>query len=235
MFLKVLFLNKTLGEDSDLNNINFSIKKGDFLTLIGPSGGGKSSLLKALGGFVPIDSGEIELDGQAISTIQPEDRNIITLFQSFDLFPNLNVSENVIYGLKAAGYKKADALDAGHEILERVGLVGFDEREPDTLSGGQQQRVALARSLALKPKLLLLDEPFSNVDTKTRRRLLEEIKAIQIDTGITIIYVTHRQEEAFDVSDQIMLLNKGKIEQFGTPRELKDSPANEFVKQFISE
>lgn len=234
MFLKVNFLYSTAGNDSPIYNINFSLNKGEVLCIIGPSGSGKSRLLRAIGGFVKTDAAMIELAGQDITKLAPEDREIATVFQSFDLFPHMSVLENVVYGLKSKNLSTEERNQLGSEMLEKLGLKGFEDRDPLELSGGEQQRVAIARALVVKPKLLLLDEPFSNLDPKMRVKVREEIKKIREQREMTVIYITHLQDEVFDVSDKIIILNQGKIEQFGTSEEIVSNPANDFVCEFLS-
>lgn len=234
MFLKVTYLNSTKGNDSPIFDINYSLDKGEILCIIGPSGSGKTRMLRAIGGFVKIDSAIIELDNENITSIEPENRGVATVFQTYDLFPHMNVIENVTYGLDPKQFSESERNQIGSEMLKRVGLAGFEARDSQQLSGGEQQRVAIARALAVKPKLLLLDEPFSNLDPKRRLSMRQEIKDYQNQTGTTIIYVTHNLEEAFAVADKIIVMNEGKIQQFGTPDEIINMPANDFVREFVT-
>lgn len=233
MFLEVKNLTKKYNKKTVVSNVSFEVAEGELLTILGPSGCGKTTVLRALGGFLKLDGGEIILDGVTITTLPPEERPVSTVFQSYGLFPHMRVLENVIYGLKFKGTKRKDAEKIGLEMLEKVHLLGEEKKLPSQLSGGQQQRVALARGLVTHPKLLLLDEPLSNLDAKLRLELRAEIKAIQGEFNITTIFVTHDQEEAFSVADKIMLMNEGKLIQFDMPRTLYDKPATKFSLDFI--
>jgi len=233
MFLEVKNLTKKYNKKTVVSDVSFGVEEGELLTILGPSGCGKTTVLRALGGFLKLDRGEIILDGVDITTIPPEERPVSTVFQSYGLFPHMRVLDNVIYGLKFAGIKRRDAGKIGLEMLEKVHLKGEEKKLPSQLSGGQQQRVALARGLVTHPKLLLLDEPLSNLDAKLRLELRSEIKAIQREFNITTIFVTHDQEEAFSVADKIMLMNEGELVQFDMPRNLYEKPATKFSLDFI--
>lgn len=233
MFLEVKNLTKKYNKKTVVSDVSFGVEEGELLTILGPSGCGKTTVLRALGGFLKLDKGKITLDGVDITTIPPEERPVSTVFQSYGLFPHMRVLDNVIYGLKFAGIKRKDAEKIGIEMLEKVHLKGEEKKLPSQLSGGQQQRVALARGLVTHPKLLLLDEPLSNLDAKLRLELRSEIKAIQREFNITTIFVTHDQEEAFSVADKIMLMNEGELVQFDMPRNLYEKPATKFSLDFI--
>ena len=233
MFLEVSNLTKKYNKKTVVSNISFGIEEGELLTILGPSGCGKTTILRALGGFLKPDAGDIVLDGVNITAMPPEGRPVSTVFQSYGLFPHMTVLENVIYGLKFIGIKRKEAEKIGLNMLEKVHLQWEENKKPHQLSGGQQQRVAVARGLVTHPKLLLLDEPLSNLDAKLRLELRKEIKAIQREFNITTIFVTHDQEEAFSIADEIMLMNKGELIQFSKPRELYENPATKFSLEFI--
>lgn len=233
MFLTVSNLIKIYGDKKVVDNVSFEAKKGSMTCILGPSGSGKTTILRCLGGFVSPESGNVILDNREILKLSPEERPISTVFQSYGLFPHKSVIENTIYGLKFKRMTRKEAIKEGQEILEMVGLKGYDNRRINQLSGGEQQRVALARSLVVKPNLLLLDEPFSNLDAKLRLVMRVEIQRIQKAFNVTTIFVTHDQEDAFAVADQIILVNEGKIEQISSPMEIYNQPKGEFPLQFI--
>lgn len=233
MFLEVRNLTKKYNEKTVVSDVSFGIKEGELLTILGPSGCGKTTILRALGGFLQLEGGKIILDGIDITALPPEERPVSTVFQSYGLFPHMSVLENVVYGLKFIGIKRKEAQKIGLEMLEKVHLQGEENKKPFQLSGGQQQRVAVARGLITHPKLLLLDEPLSNLDAKLRMDLRSEIKAIQREFNITTIFVTHDQEEAFSIADKIMLMNKGELIQFSRPRDLYENPTTRFSLEFI--
>lgn len=233
MFLKISNLTKIYGDRKVVDDISFEAEKGSMTCILGPSGSGKTTILRCLGGFENPELGNVILDNKEILNLSPEERPISTVFQSYGLFPHKTVIENVIYGLKFKKILKKDAIREGREILNMVGLRGYDNRMIDQLSGGEQQRVALARSLVVKPDLLLLDEPFSNLDAKLRLVMREEIQRIQKVFNITTVFVTHDQEDAFSVADQIILMNNGKIEQISPPMEIYNNPNGEFPLHFI--
>lgn len=234
MFLEVKNLTKKYGDKYAIKDVSFELESGKLMCFLGPSGCGKSTILKAIGGFIKFD-GDIFLDGKNISHLPPEEREVSTVFQSFGLFPHMTIMENVTYGLKFRGFDKEARIKKGKDMLEKVGLAGYDKRKPHELSGGEKQRVAIARSLIVEPKLLLLDEPLSSLDAKLQVEMRSEIKRFQHEFGITTIFVTHNQKEAFEISDNIMLLNKGEIMQIGTAEEIYKHPANEFVLNFIGD
>ena len=230
-----------------LNNINLYINDKEFLTLLGPSGCGKTTTLRMIGGFATPTSGDVLFDGVRINDVPPHQRQINTVFQKYALFPHLNVFENIAFGLrmqrrpdpadprKKTKIPEEEIRERVMEMLEIISLKGFENRRPDALSGGQQQRVAIARALVNKPKVLLLDEPLGALDLKLRKDMQIELKRIQQQVGITFIYVTHDQEEALTMSDTIVVMDKGSIQQIGTPEDIYNEPKNAFVADFIGE
>ena len=235
MFLEIKGLSKKYDKKIAVNTVDISLKEGKILCVLGPSGCGKSTILKMVGGFVKPDSGSIILDGQDITRLEAQDRQTATVFQSYGLFPNMTVLENVSYGLKFRYKDKKKIREAALDMIERVGLKSYEKKPVTNLSGGEQQRVALARSLVIKPKLLLLDEPLSNLDAKLRVQMQEEIKSLQREFKITTIFVTHDQSEAFSLADEVVLMNKGEISQTGSPESLYNEPENEFALNFIGQ
>ncbi|WP_434303601.1 ABC transporter ATP-binding protein [Clostridium botulinum] len=233
MYLRIKNLVKAFNNIKVVDNINLELEKGKLLCLLGPSGCGKTTTLKMIGGFLKQDKGSIIIENEDISKVSPEVRPVSTVFQSYALFPHMNVIENIIYGLKFKGYSKKEALKKGEEYLKIIGLSEFKNKKISELSGGQQQRVALARSLILNPKVLLLDEPLSNLDAKLRVKMRKEIKEIQSKFNMTMIFVTHDQEEALSIADYLAVMNKGELIQVGTPEEIYNNPKNEFVASFI--
>ena len=233
--LKMTNIAKTYGENIDvLKNIKLDIKTGELIVLVGPSACGKSTLLRMIAGLETITDGEFTSDGQRMNEMPPAQRGIAMVFQSYAVRPHMNVFDNVAYPLKVAKTNKSELNDRVSEILKIVELTGYEKRMPDALSGGQQQRVALARGLVAQPKVLLLDEPLSNLDAKLREKMRGDIREIQQDFGITCIYVTHDQIEAFTMSDKIVIMNAGNIIQEGSPDEIRDNPINDFVADFIA-
>lgn len=216
-----------------LKEVNFSANKGDFLTLLGPSGCGKSTLLNLIAGFLLPTSGSIKVDGNDISHLTPENRDSAMCFQSYALFPHLSVLENIAFGPKQKKVPNKEVVKRLNSLMQQVDLTEHKDKLPNQLSGGQQQRVALARALAVQPSLVLFDEPLSNLDAKLRDQVRIEIRALQKELGFTAIYVTHDQSEALAMSDKVLLLNNGVIEQEGTPEEVYFSPQTEFVANFI--
>ena len=233
MYLRIENLKKIFEENRGIEKIDFSIEKGELISLLGPSGCGKTTLLNIIGGFLKPDNGKIYLENRDITDIPPEKRDISTVFQSYALFPHMNVLENIKYGLKYKKLTKKEQNELALEYLKIVGLDGYEKKSIQELSGGQQQRVALARALVLYPKILLLDEPFSNLDAKLKISMREELKELQKNLKISMIFVTHDQEEALSISDKVVVMNNGKIEQIGTPEEIYYSPINEYVANFI--
>ena len=218
-----------------VKGIDFEIRQGTLTTILGPSGCGKTTVLRMIAGLESPTSGQILMGGKDVTTLGPADRNVSRMFQSYALFPHMNVIENVSYGLKMSGVSKDETKQRAIEALKNVGLVGFNERLPNELSGGQQQRVALARALVLEPGVLLFDEPLSNLDARLRREMREEIRSLQQRLGLTVAYVTHDQSEALAVSDEIIVMNAGQIAQRGTPQDLYERPKSEFVAGFMGE
>ena len=218
-----------------VNDISLFIEAGKLVTLLGPSGCGKTTTLRMIAGLEMATAGQILIGGADVTRLPATDRDVSMVFQSYALFPHMTVRENVEFGLRFSGFARKEVTDRGQAGLELVGLSGFGDRLPSQLSGGQQQRVAVARALVLEPQVLLFDEPLSNLDAKLRRHVREEIREIQQKLGLTVVYVTHDQEEALAVSDRIIVMNNAVIAQDGTPRELYDAPANAFVADFIGE
>lgn len=233
MYLKIENISKIFEKERGIKNISFQLEKGELVSFLGPSGCGKTTLLNIIGGFVKNDSGSIYLEDKDITEYPPEKREIVTVFQNYALFPHMNVVENVKYGLKYRGYNKEEQIKLAKEYLKIVGLEGYEKNSVGELSGGQQQRVALARALVLQPKILLLDEPFSNLDAKLKIAMREEIKELQKRLGISMIFVTHDQEEALSISDRIVVMSNGEIVQIGKPEEIYYSPKNRYVAEFI--
>ncbi|MCJ8337236.1 MAG: ABC transporter ATP-binding protein [Pseudomonadales bacterium] len=218
-----------------IKNISLEIKDSEFFTLLGPSGCGKTTLLKMIAGFEQISTGEILLYGKQIANLPPNRRPVNTVFQNYALFPHLTVRQNIKFGLQMLGKNDSECNRRAAEMLELVQLNSFAERYPLQLSGGQQQRVALARALAPAPQVLLLDEPLSALDLKLRQSMRTELKQIQQDTGITFIFVTHDQEEALVMSDRIVVMSEGQVQQVGSASEIYEAPSNKFVANFIGE
>ena len=218
-----------------LDHINLYINDSEFLTLLGPSGCGKTSTLRGIGGFTTPTSGDVTFDGERINDVPPHKRQINTVFQKYALFPHLDVFENIAFGLRIAKVPEDEIRQRVGEMLEVVSLKGFDRRRVDQLSGGQQQRVAIARALVNRPKVLLLDEPLGALDLRLRKDMQNELKRIQQQMGITFIYVTHDQEEALTMSDTVVVMDKGRIQQIGTPEDIYNEPKNAFVADFIGE
>ena len=216
-----------------VDSVSFCIGKGEFVTLIGPSGCGKSTTLRMIAGFLKPTAGDILLEGKSITSLGPEERNIPMVFQNYALFPHLNVFENIAYGLKARKCSPDAIFHDVAMICQMLNLVGLETRFPDELSDGQQQRVSLARALVIKPKILLFDEPLSNLDARLRIQTRAEIKRMQQILGITVLYVTHDQQEALSIPDRVVVMHKGKIIQQGKPREIYNNPKTPFVADFI--
>lgn len=234
----IQFKNITKSFDNEkpvLENITLDICENEFVTLLGPSGCGKTTLLRILGGFENADSGEVLFEGKEISKVPPYKREVNTVFQSYALFPHLNVFENIAFGLRIKREPQDVIVQKVKRMLKLVNLEGYEKRNISALSGGQQQRIAIARALVNEPKVLLLDEPLAALDTKLRKEMQQELIRIQEEVGITFIFVTHDQEEALTLSDKIVVMNDGHIQQVGTPEEIYESPANRFVARFIGE
>ena len=239
MYLSLTNVTKTFpgrggeGEVTAVDNVTLNIAKGELVTLLGPSGCGKTTTLRMIAGFEFPSDGDIHLDGKEINNLPPHKRDMSMVFQSYAIFPHLNVYENVAYGLKVARLPKKEIEERVAKTLELVELGGYEKRAPNQLSGGQQQRVALARALIMEPKVLLMDEPLSNLDAKLREQMRNEIRRIQQMINITSVYVTHDQVEAMTISDRIVIMNEGRIEQIGTPVEIYRHPKSRFVADFI--
>lgn len=228
-------VNVAFEGETILNNINLDIKDKEFVTFLGPSGCGKTTTLRIIGGFLNPDSGTVSFEGKVINNVPPYKRNVNTVFQKYALFPHLNVYDNIAFGLKVKKLDDREIRNRVSEMLELVNLRGFEKRSVNSLSGGQQQRVAIARALVNRPKVLLLDEPLGALDLKLRKEMQTELKAIQQRLEITFIYVTHDQEEALTMSDTVVVMNKGDIQQIGTPVDIYNEPINAFVADFIGE
>ena len=234
-FLRLENLVKAFGGNTVVKNVSLAFEKGEFISLLGPSGCGKTTILRMIAGFERPTSGQILVEGKDISPLPPNQRKIGMVFQAYALFPNMNVEDNVGFGLRIAGVPTDERRARVEDMLKLIGLPGYGKRFPFEMSGGQQQRVALARALAPKPRMLLLDEPLSALDAKIRVSLRQEIRAIQRDLGITTVFVTHDQEEALSISDRIVVLSAGNVEQFGAPFEIYNKPATKFVATFVGQ
>ena len=233
--IEIKGISKTFEDNCVLDNLSLKIRKNEFLTLLGPSGCGKTTTLKIIAGFEESDNGEVLFNGKDISTLPPYKRPVNTVFQKYALFPHMNVYENIAFGLKIKKTPKDEIDSKVKEMLKLVSLSGFEKRKIESLSGGQQQRVAIARALINEPEVLLLDEPLGALDLKLRKEMQLELKRIQQRLGITFIFVTHDQEEALTMSDTIIVMNKGKIQQMGSPEDIYNEPSNAFVADFIGE
>ncbi len=229
-FLALQGLGKTFGDRPAVADVSLDVARGEIVALLGPSGSGKTTTLRLLAGFETPDAGRVTVDGEDVTAQRPEARRFGMVFQHYALFPHLDVGENVAFGLALRGEARARRVT---EVLAMVDLAGYERRAVSELSGGQQQRVALARSLAPEPRVLLLDEPLSNLDPALRERTRRELRAAIRRVGITTVFVTHEQEEAFDLGDRVAVLHSGRLEQVGTPDELYDAPATPFVARFI--
>ena len=228
-------VSKHYGAFAAVDDISFTIEKGTLVTLLGPSGCGKTTTLRLIAGLEHATAGRIGIGGRNVTNLSAAERDVSMVFQSYALFPHMTVLENAAYGLRASGIPRAKAEAMAREKLTLVGLTGFEVRLPSELSGGQQQRVAVARAIVLEPKVLLFDEPLSNLDAKLRRHVREEIRSLQQQLGLTVVYVTHDQQEALAVSDRIIVMRAGRIAQDGPPRDLYERPANRFIADFIGD
>lgn len=235
MKISIKNVHRNYGDFAALNDVSLDIKEGSLTALLGPSGSGKSTLLRSIAGLDQPDSGAIIIDGEDITHVSPQKRGIGFVFQHYAAFKHMTVRENVGFGLKIRKKPKAEIDAKVDELLKIVGLAGFRDRYPNQLSGGQRQRLALARALAVNPKVLLLDEPFGALDAKVREDLRDWLRRLHSEFNITTVLVTHDQQEALDVADQIVVLNNGRIEQVGTPTELYDHPATDFVLSFLGQ
>lgn len=233
MYLELKNLYKQFGDKAVVSDLSLSLEQGKLLCILGASGCGKTTTLNMVGGFLSPDGGIIRLDGQDITQLPPEERPVSTVFQAYSLFTHMSVLENVIYGLKFRKYSKREAIAKGRRYLDLVGLTDHAEARIHEISGGQQQRVALARALIVEPKVCLLDEPFSNLDAALRVKLRAELKKIQRELNMTMVFVTHDQEEALVISDQMAIMEQGKLIQFDTPENILAHPASDFVREFL--
>lgn len=231
--LEVKDLKKSFDGEQILKGISFHAEAGEFITILGPSGCGKTTTIRIIAGLTEADEGQVFLEGEDVTMREPNERSVNTVFQNYALFPHMNVETNVAYGLKIKGVPKPDIKKRVEEVLELVQLEGYGKRRPDELSGGQKQRVAIARAAINNPKILLLDEPLGALDLQLRRQMQVELKRLQQKLGMTFIYITHDQEEAEYLSDRIIVMHEGNIEQMGIPEEIYQHPATPFVQQFI--
>lgn len=233
--IDIVNISKSFGENLVLDDLNLYIRENEFLTLLGPSGCGKTTLLRILGGFESPDTGKVIFDGKNITELAPNKRQLNTVFQKYALFTNMTIAQNIAFGLKIKGKSQSYINDKIRYALKLVNLEGFEDRTPDSLSGGQQQRIAIARAIVNEPKVLLLDEPLGALDLKLRQDMQYELIRLKNELGITFIYVTHDQEEALTMSDTIVVMNQGYIQQIGTPEDIYNEPQNAFVADFIGE
>ena len=235
MGIRVEHLGKRFGAFTAVDDVSFDVRGGELVALLGPSGGGKSTVLRIIAGLESADSGSVTLDGEAVDGVPARERRVGFVFQHYALFRQMSVEENIGYGLRVRGVAKAERKARVGELVEIMGLHGLEGRYPHQLSGGQRQRVALARSLAPRPRLLLLDEPFAAVDARVREELRVWLRRLHDEVGVTSLFVTHDQEEAFALADRVLIINRGRLEQAGTPQEIMDEPASEFVARFIGD
>jgi sulfate transport system ATP-binding protein len=235
MSIEIKDVNKRFGDFVALEDINVSLPTGQLTALLGPSGGGKSTLLRIIAGLEKADSGSVNIEGVDATKMSPQKRNVGFVFQHYAVFKHMTVAKNVAFGLEIRRKSKAEVRERVDELLKLVHLAQFADRLPSQLSGGQRQRMALARALAVQPKVLLLDEPFGALDAKVRKELREWLRRLHDEVPVTTVFVTHDQEEAMEVADEIVVINDGRIEQVGTPDSLYDEPANDFVMSFLGE
>ncbi len=235
VILELQNVSKSFDDKKIIENLDLSIGRNEFITLLGPSGCGKSTTLRIIGGFEKPDTGRVVFDGVDITELAPDKRNVNTVFQKYSLFSHMNVAENIAFGLKLKKKSRAYIDDKIKYALRLVNLEGFEKRSPQSLSGGQQQRIAIARAIVNEPDLLLLDEPLGALDLKLRHDMQRELITIKKEVGITFIYVTHDQEEALTMSDKVVVMNKGIVQQMGSPKLIYDEPQNAFVADFIGE
>ena len=233
--IDIVNISKSFGENLVLDDLNLYIRENEFLTLLGPSGCGKTTLLRILGGFESPDTGKVIFDGKNITELAPNKRQLNTVFQKYALFTNMTIAQNIAFGLKIKGKSQSYINDKIRYALKLVNLEGFEDRTPDSLSGGQHQRIAIARAIVNEPKVLLLDEPLGALDLKLRQDMQYELIRLKNELGITFVYVTHDQEEALTMSDTIVVMNQGYIQQIGTPEDIYNEPQNAFVADFIGE
>ena len=235
VIIRLTDVDKSFDDERVVKKLNLDVEEGEFLTMLGPSGCGKTTTLRMIAGFEVPTSGQIFLEGEDVDDKKPNERNVNTVFQSYALFPHMNVFDNIAFGLVETKVKKDEIRSRVEEMIKLVQLDGMEKRMPAQMSGGQKQRVAIARALVNRPKVLLLDEPLGALDLKLRKQMQGELKALQRRLGITFIYVTHDQEEALTMSDRIAVMNRGRLEQVGTPEEVYNHPETKFVADFIGE
>lgn len=235
IIVELKHVGKRYGDTQVLKDVNIEIEQGKFYTLLGPSGSGKTTILRAIAGFLDVSEGEVLFDGKRINNVPANQRKVNTVFQDYALFPHLNVFDNVAFGLRLHRMSKETIKTKVTDALKMVRLQGYADREISELSGGQQQRVAIARAIVLEPQVLLLDEPLSALDAKLRKDMQYELRELQERLGITFLFVTHDQEEALALSDEIFVMNDGQVQQSGTPVDIYDEPVNHFVADFIGE
>ncbi len=233
--LRIIDMTKKYGNGDGVEHINLDVYPGEIVTMLGPSGCGKTTILRTIGGFLDINAGDITINGESIAMLPPEKRPTAMVFQSYNLWPHMSVYENLAFGLKLRKMPKSDIALRIDDMMKMVSMSGSEKKYPGQLSGGQQQRIAIARSLLLQPEVLLLDEPFSALDAKIRTQMREELVRIQTKLGITVVFVTHDQEEAMAISHRIVVMNKGVFEQVGSPTEIYDHPQSRYVADFIGE
>ncbi len=233
--IELRHVTKRYGDTVALDNVSMDIEPGEFFCLLGPSGCGKTTTLNLIGGFIPMSSGELRIEGRTVNDLPPHRRNVNTVFQNYALFPHMNVAQNVAFGLRMEKLRAPEVARRTGEYLDLVGLGGFDRRMPSEMSGGQQQRVALARALAKRPAVLLLDEPLGALDLKLRKHMQTELSRIHRQVGTTFVFVTHDQEEALSMATRIAIMSGGGVMQTGTPREVYDHPVDRFVASFVGE
>ena len=232
-FLELKGIEKSFGKTKVIGSLDMEVGRGEIMAVLGPSGCGKSTTLRIIAGLIKQDRGKVCLGGRCLDGIAPERRGMGFVFQNYSLFPTMNVQRNLEFGMREKGMNKKERMKKVAHLLEMVGLSGMERKKPNVLSGGQRQRVALARALAIDPKVLLLDEPFGALDAKIRKRLRRDLRVLQSDLGITTIFVTHDQEEAFEMGDEIGIMNDGHLQQVGRPRDLYERPVNRFVASFV--
>lgn len=235
VIIRLTDVDKSFDDERVVKKLNLDVEEGEFLTMLGPSGCGKTTTLRMIAGFEVPTSGQIFLEGEDVDDKKPNERNVNTVFQNYALFPHMNVFDNIAFGLVEKKVKKDEIRSRVEEMIKLVQLDGMEKRMPAQMSGGQKQRVAIARALVNRPKVLLLDEPLGALDLKLRKQMQGELKALQRRLGITFIYVTHDQEEALTMSDRIAVMNRGRLEQVGTPEEVYNHPETKFVADFIGE
>ena len=233
--LELQNIKKSFDDTNVLDDLSLSVERGEFLTILGSSGCGKTTTLRIIAGLTQPDEGRVLLSGRDVTALPPEKRSVNTVFQNYALFPHMNVEKNIAYGLSLRGVPRAEQKETVKRMLALVALEGYEKRMPSQLSGGQRQRVAIARAVALRPEILLLDEPLGALDLKLRRTMQSELKRIQAEVGISFVYITHDQEEALNMSDRIALMNGGRFEQIGTPEDVYERPRTRFAARFMGE